>query len=162
MIDFFDVTNETLDKLNNGGALLIAGTSPNPMTIGWATLGQIWGKKIMTILVRPTRYTFGIMEQAKGFAVCILPDSFQNELQFCGTHSGRDIDKISACRFTMHPCFEIETQFIENSLFHFECRIVHKHPLDAGTLNPEIISKYYPIWDFHMVYYGEILGIYGK
>ena len=38
----------------------------------------------------------------------------------------------------------------------------YEHRLDAATLDPAVISRYYPKRDFHMVYYGEILGIFKK
>lgn len=32
---------------------------PNTMTIGWMTAGIIWGKPIVTVLIRPSRHSFG-------------------------------------------------------------------------------------------------------
>ena len=116
----------------------------------------------MTVLVRPTRHTFSLMEKAEDFSVCILPDGYQKDLHLCGTKSGRDLDKVEACSFKTKPGHTIKTRYLEVSSHHFECRIVHKHWLDHETLDPAIIKRYYPKRDFHMVYYGEILGIYGK
>jgi flavin reductase (DIM6/NTAB) family NADH-FMN oxidoreductase RutF len=159
-VEFFDVYHETLDKLEGDGILLVAGDPPNPMTIGWGTLGHIWNKQIMTVLVRPTRHTFSLMESVKDFSVCVLTDQFRKQLNICGTKSGRDINKIEACHFTMEHGFKTESFFIAESTIHFECRIVHKHLLDSSTLEPGIIKRYYPLKDFHMVYYGEILGVF--
>jgi flavin reductase (DIM6/NTAB) family NADH-FMN oxidoreductase RutF len=159
-VELFDVLNETLDKLDGEGILLVAGDPPNPMTIGWGTIGHIWHKQIMTVMVRPVRYTYNLMESVKDFSVCVLPDQFRKELALCGTKSGRDIDKIIACNFTMERCAKAESYFIAESTIHFECRIVHKHLVDPATLDPAIIKRYYPLKDFHMVYYGEILGIF--
>lgn len=156
----FDNFRETLDKLSNDGVLLIAGDPPNLMTIGWGTLGIIWGKEMMTVMVRPTRFTFGLMEKSSEFSVCVLPERFSKELAFCGSRSGRDIDKIKACGFTMLKGITIPVPFIAESLYHYECRIIHKHFLDPETLDPVIIKRYYPKRDYHMVYYGEIVGCY--
>ena len=161
-IDFFDVYRETLDKLDGDGILLVAGDPPNPMTIGWATMGHIWHKQIMTVLVRPTRHTFGLMEAARDFSVCILPDDHLHELNLCGTRSGRDTDKIKLCNFNVEKCTKASAHYIVESSIHYECRIVHKHRLDPNTLDAAVISRYYPLRDFHMVYYGEILGIFKK
>ncbi len=158
--DFFDVFKETLDKLDGDGILLVAGDPPNPMTIGWGTLGYIWHRQIMTVLVRPTRYTFSLMEAARDFSVCVLPDSFTKELAICGTRSGRDTDKVEMCNFHMEKGLRGDSSFIAESSLHFECRIVHRHPLDPATLNPAILTRNYPLRDFHMVYYGEIRGIF--
>ena len=158
--DFFDVFRETLDKLDGDGILLVAGDPPNPMTIGWGTLGHIWHKQVMTVMVRPTRHTFNLMENVKDFTVCVLPDHMEKELSLCGNRSGRDTDKVSLCGFEMERGLKADAFFISGSVIHFECRIVHKHRLDPATLDPAIIKRYYPLMDFHMVYYGEILGVY--
>jgi len=91
----------------------------------------------------------------------VFPDQFHKELNICGTKSGRDINKLAACNFQVEKCIKAESYFTSNASFHFECRIVHKHLLDPGSLDPSIIKRYYPQKDFHMVYYGEILGIFG-
>ncbi len=161
-VELFDVFHETLDKLDGKGILLVAGDPPNPMTIGWATIGHIWHKQIMTVLVRPVRHTFSLMESVKNFSVCVLPEPYTKALNICGTKSGRDTDKIEACNFHLEKCSKIDSFLIAEATIHFECRIVHKHFLDPATLDPAIIKRYYPLKDFHMVYYGEILGIYRK
>jgi flavin reductase (DIM6/NTAB) family NADH-FMN oxidoreductase RutF len=158
--NFTEVFRETLGKLDGDGILLVAGDPPNPMTIGWATIGHIWHKTVMTVLVRPTRHTFGLMENAGDFSVCVLPDNFLHELNLCGTKSGRDLDKIELCHFSVEKCLKADAFFLAESTIHYECRIIHKHRLDQSTLDPKIISRYYPLKDFHMVYYGEILGVY--
>ena len=161
-VDLFDVFQETLDKLDGNGILLVAGDPPNPMTIGWATIGNIWGKQIITMLVRPVRHTFGLMEKTKDFSVCVLPDIFRKEIGICGTKSGRDISKTEFCKFNIESGMATDSFYIAESVIHFECRIVHKHWLNPETLEPAIEKRYYPKKDFHMVYYGEIIGIYRR
>ena len=161
-VEIFDVFKETLDKLDGEGILLVAGDPPNLMTIGWGTIGHIWHKQIMTVMIRPVRYTFRLMESAKDFSVCVLPDQYRKQLTLCGTKSGRDVNKVEACNFNLEPCKKVQSFYLAESVIHFECRIVHKHFLDPETLDPKIIKRYYPQNDFHMVYYGEILGIYKK
>ncbi len=161
-VDFFDICNETLGKLAGDGILLLSGVEANPMTIGWGTLGYIWNRPVMTVLVRPVRYSFELMERSEDFSVCILPADRKQELAFCGTRSGRDMDKNEKCGFNILPGIRIKTGYIDISTMHFECRIVHKHRLDPTTLDPEIVGRNYPKKDFHMVYYGEILGIFKK
>jgi flavin reductase (DIM6/NTAB) family NADH-FMN oxidoreductase RutF len=161
-VELSEILQETLHQLNGDGILLVAGDPPNPMTIGWGTVGHIWSKQVMTVLVRPVRYTFGLMEPAAGFSVCVLPGQYRREINLCGTSSGRDINKIEACNLHVEKCSYVDAFFISESVLHFECLTVHKHLLDPETLDPAIKKKYYPKKDFHMVYYGEILGIFTK
>lgn len=69
---------------------------PNAMTIGWATLGIVWGKPILTVYVRPSRYTFGLIEKTGDFTVNVLPRELEEIASFCGNISGRDCDKFEA------------------------------------------------------------------
>jgi flavin reductase (DIM6/NTAB) family NADH-FMN oxidoreductase RutF len=158
----FDLFKETTDKLNGDGALLVGGYPPNPMTIGWGTLGVIWGMPVLQVYVRPTRYTFELMERSTEFSVCFFTDKYSKELAICGTQSGQDTDKIIRCGFRLEPGIVIKAPYIRESLFHYECRIIHKHRLDPDTLDKKIIKRYYPKKDFHMVYYGEIMGMFGN
>ncbi len=158
----FDVYHETIGKLAGNGIILLAGDPPNPMTIGWGTIGEIWHLPIFSVLVRPTRYTFGLMEKAKDFTVCVLSDRYKKHLAICGTKSGRDMDKIKVCGFSLEQSSHVGTPFITQSAIYYECRIVHKHRLDPLALDPAIDHKYYQTKDWHMVYYGEILGTYIK
>ena len=161
-VQLFEVLNETLDKLDGDGILLVAGNPPNPMTIGWSTIGHIWNMQIMTVLVRPVRHTFNLMESGQDFSVCVLPDQYRKELNLCGTRSGRDINKLEVCNLHVERCSKVDSFFISESTIHFECRIVHKQFLDPATLDPAIRKRFYPKKDFHMVYYGEIIGIFRK
>ncbi len=158
----FDVYHKTIGKLAGNGILLLAGDPPNPMTIGWGTIGEIWHMPIFTVLVRPTRYTFGLMEKAKDFTVCVLPEGFNKHLAICGTKSGRNMDKVKVCGFTLEKSVHIITPYICQSEIHYECRIVHKHRLDPAVLDQAINEKYYQTRDWHMVYYGEIMGTFVK
>ena len=159
-IDLKEALQETLTRLDGAGILLVAGNPPNPMTIGWGTIGPIWGRQIFTVMVRPVRHTFQLMETATSFSVCVMPEGYEKQLAFCGTKSGRTIDKATVCGFHMQQCEHVEAFYIAESAFHFECRIVHKHFIDPTTLDPSILDKYYPKRDLHRVYYGEILGIF--
>lgn len=159
-VESYEVYHETMDKLAGEGILLVAGNPPNLMTIGWGTIGHIWNKPVMTVMVRPVRHTFSLMESAGDFTVCLLPDAYSRELNLCGTRSGRDINKLEACNLNTEMCYKADSFFISESIIHFECRTIHRHYLDPAALDPAIDKKYYPGKDYHMVYYGEILGIY--
>jgi flavin reductase (DIM6/NTAB) family NADH-FMN oxidoreductase RutF len=159
----FDLFKETVDKLDGDGALLMASNFLNPMTIGWGTLGIIWGKPVILILVRSSRYTWGLMEKSEFFSVSFFSDEYSRELEYCGTKSGRKVNKLEDCKFHAADGVNSPALFIEESEFHYECRIIHKTPVDPANLSPEVLDKYYGAGDdYHTVYYGEILGTYVK
>ena len=63
--------DDTLHALSHGGVLLAstrASGQSNVMTIGWATIGVIWGLPILVVMVRPSRYTFQFVEASGLFS----------------------------------------------------------------------------------------------
>ena len=157
----FDLFKETVDKLDNDGALLMASTHLNAMTIGWGTLGLMWGKPVFLVMVRPSRFTWGLMEKSEYFSVNFFSPDYERELEYCGTKSGRKVNKLADCKFNTNDGIISPVLYIDESEFHYECRIIHKTPVDPLTLSPEILKKYYhPDNDYHTVYYGEILGTF--
>ena len=88
----FPLLNRSL--LGAGAFLLVGGENsrPNPMTIGWATLGTVWGKPALAVYVRPSRYTHGLLESTRHFSVNVPEgEVFSKALAFCGSKSGRDL-----------------------------------------------------------------------
>ena len=58
---------QATEQLPRGAFLTAGGTVWNPMTIGWAQFGVVWGRPVVTVMVRKSRYTHSLMEQAQVF-----------------------------------------------------------------------------------------------
>lgn len=147
-----------------GDGLLLAATKPsgesNVMTIGWGTIGTIWGRPIWTVLVRPSRFTFEFMEAAGHFTVNVPTPEMKDYVLFCGTKSGRDNDKFDQFGMRVTPGQQISSITLDACPLVYECRVVQKNDVLPETLDPQIVSRQYRGGDFHRVYYGEILGTY--
>lgn len=91
-----------LDQIRKGAFLTVkSGDKLNTMTIGWATFGIIWNKPILMVLVRKSRHTHEIIENASDFTVSVpVNKDLKKALSFCGSYSGRDIDKIKEAKLT--------------------------------------------------------------
>lgn len=152
---------ETLQQLAGDG-LLLAATRPdntsNVMTIGWATIGFIWGKPIFSILVRPSRHTYQFIEESGAFSVNVPTPEMREFVHFCGTKSGREYDKLARFDQAVTMGQAVNAVTIDACPLVYECRVVHKHDLLPETLDPTIRSRLYSGGDFHRVYHGEILG----
>ena len=82
--------DRTLDRLAHGGLLLAStrsGGQSNVMTIGWATVGVVWGLPVMVVLVRPSRYTYGFMEESGVFTVNVPTPDMTEYVALCGTRA---------------------------------------------------------------------------
>ncbi|MCX7671613.1 MAG: flavin reductase, partial [Anaerolineae bacterium] len=103
--------------------LIAAGSlaSFNMMTASWGALGELWGRRVAFCFVRPHRYTFRFMEQATHFTLNFFDETYRHVLDFCGNHSGRDVDKAQATGLTPLAGTEGAVYFAQARLV-FECR----------------------------------------
>ena len=82
------------------GALLTATDKNglvNTMTVSWGGTGILWGREVCFVFVRPERHTFGFCETGDTMTLSFLGEGEKDTLTFCGTKSGRDVDKFEAC-----------------------------------------------------------------
>jgi flavin reductase (DIM6/NTAB) family NADH-FMN oxidoreductase RutF len=160
-VDCMTVMHEVITQLRGKGAFLttLAGDDVNTMTIGWAQLGFIWGKPMLTVAVRNTRHTFGIIERAKDFTVSVPQAGMEMQLEFCGTRSGRTSKKAEECGLEMMPGSSVRSPIVMVKGMQFECKIVYKSAMDPKNLIEEY-KHLYPDKDYHTLYYGEILECY--
>jgi len=159
-IGTFDAVQETMDQIGGNGALLVSGRQGNPMTIGWGTMGIIWRMPVFVVLVRPSRFTFGLMEDCGEFTVNVPTGALADQVAVCGSRSGRDIDKIRECGFTLGKAEAVSVPFLEECPVHYECRVIHRNDVSNANLDAEIVRSHYPSGDFHRVYFGEVLGVF--
>lgn len=130
----------------------------NVMTIGWAQEGFIWGGPVMTVLVRPSRHTHSMMENAAHFSVCVpRRGEMKKELAFCGTKSGREYDKARACGLKLIEGKAKDIKYIDGCGLVYQCEICGKTALKTETLAADVLKKYYPDKDLHTLYFGKIL-----
>lgn len=144
-----------------GGALLTvqAGESLNTMTIGWGLIGVLWDKPVFMVPVRNSRHTYSILEKAVDFTVVAPSGDRKDVLTFCGTKSGRDLDKLKACHLTTRPGQHTASPVLDMAGLHLECRILYKTPIDPAHLDKALASLY-PKHDYHTLYFGEIVSCY--
>ena len=150
---------------NNDWLLLTSGDFEiddyNTMTVGWGSLGVMWGKPFAQVVVRYSRYTFDFMEEYDTFTLTAFPAEYKKALGLLGTKSGRDGDKISESGLT-----PIESQIVAAPTFaeaslSIECRKNYWQDMNpAHFLDPDI-RTHYPNHDYHRIYFGEVLHISG-
>lgn len=131
--------------------------SVNTMTISWGGAGCLWNQPVAFLFVRPQRYTYEFVESADGFSLCFLDEKYRRELQYCGTASGRDGDKIAHCGFTVEhqdgvPYFaEAEAVLI--------CKKIYAQDLTGDCALSELVTRQYPENDYHRMYVGAIQAV---
>ena len=160
-LNYMNIAAHAISKIKKGAFLTVkAGAALNTMTIGWATLGVIWQKPIMMVAVRATRHTFSIMEKAEDFTVTVPAGDLSKEIAFCGTKSGRDLDKFKMCNLEIVGGQKVVSPVIKTPGYHYECKIVYKSAMNPAFLDKNYDKSLYPQKDYHTLYFGEILACY--
>ena len=67
----------------------------NTMTASWGGVGVLWGKNVVTVYIRPQRYTKEFVDANDTFTLSFFDGNYMKELGYLGKVSGRDEDKIA-------------------------------------------------------------------
>jgi len=159
-IEPFGYYAAVMARMQSDGLLLGSTDSQgkaNIMTIGWGTLGAIWGLPIWVVLVRPSRYTYECIEHSGGFTVNVPTVAMAEACALCGSQSGRDVDKFAATGLTAEPAGEVTAPIVAQCPIVYTCRVVHRNDVLPPKLAEEIVRGSYPSGDFHRVYFGQVL-----
>ncbi len=165
-INYLSTVEEVIPKIKSKGALLVAKSQEdkemNVMTIGWTALGYIWRKPIMLVMVRKSRFTHQIIEKAASFTVNVPADleEFGRVLDFCGSKSGREVNKFQECNLAISPGQKVNTPIINFPGVHYEAKIVYKSAMNPDLLCPEYQEDIYADNVYHTFYFGEIMACY--
>lgn len=154
---------ELLEQLPRGAFLTVQDRQGrvNTMTIGWGATGILWSKPTLMVMVRKSRYTYQLINDADAFTVSLpLNGQLKRELGLCGTKSGRDIDKFKELGLTATPGREVSSPVIAGCDLFCECRLLYQQPMDSRDLNGTVREKWYADEDYHTLYYGEIVAFY--
>ncbi|WP_003544854.1 flavin reductase family protein [Desulfotomaculum nigrificans] len=163
-VKYNEYAKELLEQLPKGAFLTVkAGDKLNTMTIGWGAPAFIWQKPIFLVLVRYSRYTYQLLEQAREFTVSIpINKDMKKALAFCGTKSGREVDKFKEANLTAEPAKVVNTPIIGECDLHYECKVVYQQAMEPAILADHIKTSAYPKGDYHVMYFGEIVACYKK
>jgi flavin reductase (DIM6/NTAB) family NADH-FMN oxidoreductase RutF len=162
-LNIFEQMGTAMKQVADNGAFLTvkSGNKVNTMTIGWALLGRMWSKPMMVVAVRYSRYTYELLQKSDSFSVSVpLKEEMKKELAFCGSKSGRDVDKFQACKMTAQDGKNENTSIVKECNLHYECKIVYKQTLEPELIQTDYIRKAYDNHDYHVMIYGEVLSCY--
>ncbi len=171
-IDVFDYAGDILKQLKTGALITAkASNKVNTMTIAWGTIGIEWNKPIFITFVREGRFTKEMLDKNPEFTVNIPYGKHDGDiLKFCGTNSGKDVDKIKKLDLTLMDSEKISVPGIKEIPLTLECKVIYRQFQDKNEIPHAIKERCYPKdvsssfsgsnRDYHIAYYGEILKAY--
>lgn len=114
----------------------------NIITIAWC--GVVCSvPPLLSISIRPSRYSHALIKETGDFVINIPTARMLNELDMCGTRSGRDMDKFEECSFAALPSTRISSPMIDECPVNIECEL--RNTLKLGT---------------HDLFIGEVLAVH--
>lgn len=155
-----EIIGPSLKQISTGAFLVVQTKNRrNVMTIGWALFGYVWRRSTLMVAVRNSRFTYGLLEEADSFAISVPSKAMENELQFCGSKSGRHYDKFKECGLQTLETKIVDSPILNIPGYHFQCHLIYKSPIDPRFLHRDL-APIYPAKDYHTLYFGEILAAY--
>lgn len=142
--------------------LISAGTeaSFNTMTASWGFMGVMWGKNVLVPVIRPNRHTFKFIEEQDCFSICFFDEKYRGALKFCGSHSGRDCDKVKETGLT--PVFLDGVPAYEEARLVLICKKLYRGTVCEEEILDTPVLKFYQDDPAHVAYPSEILKTYKK
>lgn len=130
----------------------------NAMTASWGGMGVLWGKNVVFVFIRESRYTKEFVDNGEMFSLSFFDESKREMLGYMGKVSGREEDKIAGAGLTCSlvngaPVFqEAERTFVCRKMFAQE--MTKECFTDKAAL-----EKWYADGDYHTMYVAEIMDI---
>ena len=159
---FKQVDPKTLDfnvfsAIGDQWMLITAGTKDkcNTMTASWGGLGILWGGPMAIAYIRPQRYTKEFVDEQEYFTLSFFSEDYRKQLALCGSKSGREMDKVKECGFTV-AAGEGNAPYFEQADLVFVCRKRMVQKMEEDLIPADVREKWYD-GDYHYMYWGEIV-----
>lgn len=114
----------------------------NIITIAWFMQTSL-EPKYLAISIGKTHFSHGLICDSNEFVLCLPSVEQIDAVLYCGTHSGRNVDKFMETGLKKLKAKYVKAPLIDNSVACFECKVVNK--LETGD---------------HTIFVGEILAAY--
>jgi flavin reductase (DIM6/NTAB) family NADH-FMN oxidoreductase RutF len=128
--------------------VLIVSTSKegksNIMTLNWSSPVS-FNPPMLCIAVGKQRYSAELIKETKEFVVAIPSDEMEKEVLFCGTTSGRNIDKFKETKLTPIKAKYVRPPLIKECIANLECKVVEE--IEVGD---------------HILFIARILAVYER
>lgn len=112
----------------------------NVLTVSWTGIASSHPEYV-TIAINPKRFSHRLIADSGKFCIGIPGFELLDAVDFCGSYSGRDVDKFAACGFTKKRIADYV--LIEQCKFHVLCDVVKVIELGSHHLFvAKVVSKY--------------------
>jgi len=98
----------------------------NIITIGWCGVVSTRPARVY-ISVRPERHSHAIIKESGEFVINLTPAAFAEIADYCGTVTGRVVDKVKKTGLTLMNSKEVSAPTIADCPLALECKVTDIH-----------------------------------
>ena len=154
-----ELHRSAIDMISNGWLLRTAPdeskeSGVSAMTASWGSLGELWYKDVATVYIRPQRYTMPLVEASERISLCFGGKDMRDAMKYCGTKSGRDLDKIKELGLECAECNGVK--YIDGSEVVMICKKLYADDIRENRFTAAEPLDCYKSKDFHRFYILEI------
>lgn len=143
----------------DGGKMLVTTCDGEKVNVAAATyggVGQLWGKRVIYVYVRSSRYTRELIDKSLEFSLSFLDNKeYRGALKYIEMVSGRDEDKLKGARLTVN--YHDGIPYIDESSNVLICRVIYRQEVEKECiLDDSIVDEFYKDGNYHVMYIGEL------
>jgi flavin reductase (DIM6/NTAB) family NADH-FMN oxidoreductase RutF len=113
-------------RLLAGAAVVLVTTRShgvaNVMPVGW-NMPLSHDPPLVGIAVHPSRHTYDMLRLSQEFALNVPSVRLMNHVQYLGTVSGRDVQKIDVAKLPTFKAQRVDAPLLEGCLAYVECSV---------------------------------------
>ncbi|MBS3763239.1 MAG: flavin reductase family protein [Candidatus Brocadiia bacterium] len=94
--------------------------APDIIALGWF-MPTSFAPPMCAISVGHTRYSHELITTTGEFVACFPTEGFEADVLYCGSNSGRDVDKFAETQFTASVGQQVSAPLIEECVVNLEC-----------------------------------------
>lgn len=159
-LDIKSLDGNLFSLLDDDWMLITAGNlkEMNTMTASWGGFGILWNKPVAFIFIRPQRHTLNFVRNEDYFTLSFFEEEFRNILKFCGSASGRNINKIAETGLTAVKTPH-DSIYFQQARLVMECRKLYDDQIrPEGFIIKELEKKIYRDKDYHHMFIAGIVS----
>ena len=122
--------------INPGPVVLVTARykdAVNVMAAAWTTpISHV--PPLVGVSISPRRFTHDLVRRSGEFVLNVPGRNLLEQVELCGSLSGRDVDKFKEAHLTPVEAKEVHAPLIEECLGHLECAVVEAIDLGDHTL----------------------------
>jgi flavin reductase (DIM6/NTAB) family NADH-FMN oxidoreductase RutF len=132
------------------------------LAIAWITPVSA-NPPLLVLAIRKERHSYKLIEQSREFVVNIGGRELVREVLYCGSKSGRDVDKFKDTRLTVGKARIVTAPIVNECVAHVECEVSDAIPkgdhmlvtgkVVAAYVRDDVFRRVYDLKRFHPLLY---------